>query len=771
MKALLSSLVCLFFIVCASCTSKKSLLVDAEKPISIVPWPASIQYLSSEFLVSEKTGICVEEEVAEVADQFQSMVKDFQGINLASRACDTNAIFFKLDVNLSDKGLESYVMDINTQGIVITAPQPAGLYYAAVSLAQMLSSRAEYSKEVLLPGLHIEDTPRYSWRGLMLDPARHFLVVDEVKKIIQQMAQLKMNRLHLHLTDDQGWRIEIKKYPRLTSVGAWRYPPSYPESANKREKPYGGFYTQEDIRDIVAYAASYHITVIPEIDMPGHAQAAVAAYPDIIGVTGDRPEVSHDWGINPYLFDTSDASMAFIKDVLDEVIALFPGQYIHLGGDEAIKDQWQASPEIKGQMQRLGVENAHKMQGWFMAELGEYLTQHGKRMIGWDEILEGGVPESASVMSWRGNAGTVEAVRLGHDVIQSSFYLDNLQSTRGDEPAGRLGFLSLSRVYNTNIMPAGLTPEERKHVLGAQGHLWSEYLMSPWYVQRAAFPRAVAIAEILWSQSSDLSWSSFLRRLPNQMQRFEQQGIVAADAAFAVNFGLKEGRNQAIKKGRAELVLSNQVDFGKIHYTLDGSEPNEHSTLYLKPIEIELNTQIKAITLDAQGRKLAATRHYDFSLSTLRTRDSSEFHTCYGGGFGLRMPLTADSPAAAPVYNSDIFHNCFVYPKASLDGVASVELQVAKLPRHYGLAHEAHKVKSYKKKSAFGDLVLYLDNCDSGKELTRVPLSDPKQGAIQESLVVSLPETTGVHNLCFIFAAPLSGPFYGVDSIELRPLH
>lgn len=771
MKPLLMAVLVWVATFCVSCSQNSSKVTADTEPPSLLPWPASLVYAAGEFSVSAATPICAGKLEAEVAQQLQTLIAELQGLNLPLRNCATPGISLSLQAPQREAAFdsdESYTLEINSRGIVIRAAKSAGLYYGAVTLAQLLSSNSEYASAVSLRAMRIQDTPRYAWRGLMLDPSRHFLPLSEVKTMIAQMAQLKLNRLHLHLSDDQGWRIEIKRYPRLTEVGGWRLEPAQANPKYPNNQAYGGFYTQDDIREIVAYAAKHHIEVIPEIDMPGHAQAAVAAYPEIIGVNGDRPQVSHDWGINPYLFSTSDASMQFIKHVLDEIIELFPYDYIHLGGDEAIKDQWQASAAIQAQIKSLGVKDAHQMQGWFMAQLGEYLVKRGKKMIGWDEILEGGVPPSATVMSWRGNAGTLASIRLGHDVVQSSFYLDNLQSTRADEPAGRLGFLSLSRVYHSDIMPAGLSPDQRKHILGAQGHLWSEFLNSPWYVQRAAFPRSAAIAEILWSRSSDLSWAGFLRRLPDQMQRFKRQNISAADMAFAVNFGLKQGRNAAIKQGRGALILDNQVNFGEIRYTLDGSEPSKNSSVYQKPLSLPLGSQVKAATFDNRGRILAATRVYEFSLPALRSRDSSQLQTCYGGGFGLRMPLTADSPNKKPVFNADIFHNCYVYPKAALAGIAELVVNIAKLPRHYGLAHEAHKVKTYPKQTAFGEMVVYLDQCDSGRELARIPLANPASSVREQALVAPLPATEGTHNLCVVFTAPLSGPFYAIDSMQLQ---
>ncbi len=747
---------------------------------SLIPWPASLEAQSGSFNIDADTPICAGEGTENEAQQLKRVLKSLVNLDLMVKKCSGQGIGLLLAETEKSKNPESYTLEVADSGVSISASARAGVYYGAMTFAQLLSSeRFKNNKKVnnsvtQLDGLHIEDYPRYQWRGLMLDPARHFLPVDNVKKVIDQMGQLKFNTLHLHLSDDQGWRLEIKRYPRLTEVGAWRTPPATGSLADNAKK-YGGFYTQDDIRDIVSYAAQRHITIVPELDMPGHAQAAVAAYPHIIGVNSDapksRPDVSHDWGINPYLFSTRKESMDFIKHVLDEVIELFPGNYVHLGGDEAVKDQWEASPAIQAQMKALGIASEKEMQSWFMSELGEYLHARGKRMLGWDEILDGGVPATATVMSWRGTAGAITAARLGHDVVVSPapvLYLDNLQSRRGDEPAGRLAITTLSSVYKFEITPHVLNTEQQRHILGAQANLWSEYLLSPWYVERAAFPRAGAVAEILWTKSSDLSWASFLARTADQMERYRRQSIAAADSAFAVDFGLSKGRNVALETGKSEFMLSNQANFGDIRYTLDDTEPTVRSTAYAAPFIIETGTRVKAATFDSKGRMLADVRTYDFSKQTLRTRESNQLRPCYGGDFGLRVPLTADSPAASPVYDVDIFHDCFVYPSANLQGISTLSVESAILARNYGLAHDAHKVKSYPNQTPFGEMVVYKDVCETGDELARVALTDPAATPQRKTLEADLLPVDGTHDLCIVFTAPLSGPFYAIERAHLQ---
>ncbi len=752
---------------------------SAPEP-SLIPWPAKIATQRELFAVNGQTPICARGAAESVAGILQATVKAIQGLDLKTRRCGRGpAIELVLSPSASVADTEGYTLDVSATGIRIEARTGAGLLYGAMTAAQLLSTgvqdaRQDAKRAVAVRRVHIEDFPRFKWRGLMLDPARHFLSVVDVKTIMDQMTQHKLNVLHLHLTDDQGWRLQIKRYPELTTIGAWRNPPS---SGGPAGDPgvYGGFYTQEDIRDLVTYAAARYITLVPEIDLPGHAQAVVAAHPQL-SVPGDHPAVSTNWGVNYYLYNTNADSLTFVKNVLDEVMDLFPGKYIHLGGDEAIKTQWKASPAIQSQMKALGIRNEEALQSWFMEQIGRYLAEHGRTMVGWDEILQGGVPSTATVMSWRGTQGAITAARLGHDVVLSpapTLYFDNLQSRRDDEPAGRLAIATLSQVYSFEVMPTVLSAEEGRHVLGAQANLWSEYLMSAWYVQHAAFPRVDALSEAVWSQPASMSWAGFLERLPAQMQRYRRQGIAAADSAFAVDFQLPDGRTAALQAGVGAVTLGNQTAFGQIRYTLDGTEPTTHSKLYTRPLLLKLGTVIKAAAFSRHGRLLAAVRSYDFNADTLLSRSSNQLQGCPGGDLGLRLPLTPDSPATAPVYDMDVLHSCFVYPKAFLTGARALGFDIARLPRNYGLANnytteEARDlVKSYPARTPFGELVIYQDRCQTGAELARVALPDPASSANRQSLQAPIAPVAGEHNMCFIFTASTDGPWYVIGSAQV----
>ena len=742
-------------------------LAGATQP-SLIPWPAQVMEVPGSFTVDSQTPVCADGVAGKVAQRLKATLQAVQGLDLKTHRCDRAGIALVVSATASVADSEGYTLDVDATGMRIVARTEAGLYYGAMTAAQLLSAGTARGATVRLAGVHIEDLPRFKWRGLMLDPVRHFLSVQAVETLIEQLGQHKLNVLHLRLTDDQGWRIEIKQYPQLTQVGAWRTPPSN-GGPDSESGVYGGFYTQEDIRQIVAYAAERYITVVPEIDLPGHAQAVVASYPEV-GVTGDRPAVSSDWGVNPYLYNTSTASLTFVKNVLDEVLALFPGKYIHLGGDEAVKDQWKASPTVQAQMKTLGIADENGLQSWFMEQIGTYLAQHDRSMVGWDEILEGGVPANATVMSWRGIQGAISAARLGHDVVLSpapTLYFDNLQSHRDDEPAGRLTVAPLSQVYNFEVVPAALSLEEGSHVLGAQANLWSEYLLSDGYVQHAAFPRVDALSEAVWTPAARMGWAGFLDRLSVQMQRYQRQSIAAADSAFAIDFDVVGGRNAAVENEGGAVRLVNQVGFGAIRYTLDGSEPDRRAKLYTVPLTLKLGTLIRAAAFSADGLPLAVARSYPFSADTLLTRSSNQLEACPGDNLRLRLPLTPDSPATKPVYDVDLLQGCYIYPKAPLGRVAALRVDIARLARNFALANRKNQLKSHPARTRFGELVVYQDRCESGPEIARVALSDPAMSEARQSVQPAIAPVAGEHDLCLMFTAPVSGPLYAIDAVRL----
>jgi hexosaminidase len=432
---------------------------------------------------------------------------------------------------------EGYELEVTPSAATVTAQTDAGMFYGAMTLWQMLTAEPRRTR---LPALRISDAPRFKWRGLMLDSARHYQSPEFIRQLIDAMAAHKLNVLHWHLTDDQAWRLEIRKHPKLTDVGAWRVPAGQGPAADidpatGRPRLYGGFYSQEEVRQLVAYAAERHVTIVPEIEMPGHASAAIAAYPQLAVAPSPSTKVPADWGVYPSIFNTDEATIGFLQDVLDEVVQLFPSTYIHVGGDEAVKDQWKASPKIQAQMRALGVKDEHALQSWFIQRMERHLASRGRRLIGWDEILEGGLAPNATVMSWRGIDGAVAAARAGHDAVLSPapvLYFDHRLTDRTDEPPGRGKVVSLAEVYAFDPAPAQLSGAERGHILGVQGNLWTEHVRTEPRAAYRLFPKGLAVAEIGWSPAERRDYPDFARRAEQAVARLKRMGFPAADTPF-----------------------------------------------------------------------------------------------------------------------------------------------------------------------------------------------------------------------------------------------
>lgn len=429
-------------------------------------------------------------------------------------------------------GREGYRLIVDAEGAIIVGNDPAGVFYGAQTLRQLLPADAYRDAplggaEWTLPAVSVTDAPRFRWRGVMLDVARHFVPKREVLRFIDLLAMHKLNVLHLHLTDDQGWRVEIRRYPRLTEAGSWRTrsqvgaakPPVFDE------RPHGGFFTQDDIREIVAYADARHVAVVPEIDVPGHSQAAIHAYPEL-GECGQIP-VGDQWGIFEEVLAVTDNVLEFYRGVLDELIELFPSTYVHVGGDECPKTQWRASASAQRRIKEEGLADEDELQSWFIRQLDEHLTSRGRRLVGWDEILEGGLAPGATVMSWRGEEGGVAAARAGHDVVMSptrTSYLDYRQSESGDEPVPVGTLLRTEDVYLAEPVPPGLTEQESAHVLGAQVNVWTEHIDTPRRLDYMVFPRLSAFAEQVWS-SGERDYAEFEPRLRRHLERLDAVGV------------------------------------------------------------------------------------------------------------------------------------------------------------------------------------------------------------------------------------------------------
>jgi hexosaminidase len=506
-------------------------------PIDIlIPKPVKLTPMDGVFRLTADTIIAASGAASTIGHTLAQALTPATGYWLAvtSLHSGANAIEIELSPELARLGGEGYQLNVAQEKVALRAPQPAGLFYGVQSLLQLLPPEILRQAQVenvawTIPCIQIEDTPAFGWRGAMLDVGRHFAPKAFVKKFIDLLALHKLNTFHWHLTEDQGWRIEIEQYPRLTEIGAWRKEtligkPDRNNPANDKYdgKPHGGFYTQDDVREIVAYARARYVNVVPEIEMPGHAQAAIAAYPEL-GNTGQPIEVGATWGIYENVYNVEESTFQFLQNVLAEVLALFPSPFIHIGGDECPKAQWKASPQAQARMKELGLQDEEELQSYFVRRMDEFLTGHGRRLVGWDEILEGGLAPNATVMSWRGEKGGIAAARAGHDVVMApntSTYLDYYQSEdRSKEPLAIGGFVSLEKVYTYQPIPQELTPEEARHVLGAQAQLWAEYMPDTRHVEYMAFPRLCALAEATWTPGAAKDYADFTRRLGTHLKR------------------------------------------------------------------------------------------------------------------------------------------------------------------------------------------------------------------------------------------------------------
>jgi len=508
-----------------------------ERQPSLVPKPVRMTVENSLFRLSAGTVIVADSAVLAEARLLAREIEPATGYWLEVKRSPVSSvprIEMKIDPSLTKLGEEGYRVAVTPKSVVIRAPKPAGIFYGSRSLLQLLPP--EIFRQALVSGVEwtipcvqIEDYPRFQWRGAMLDASRHFMPKEFVKKFIDLLALQKMNSFHWHLTDDQGWRLEIKKYPKLTEVGAWRKQTlvGHLEHRSSQEPkfdgiPHGGFYTQDDAREIVEYARERHINVVPEIEMPGHAQAAIAAYPEL-GNTANQLEVSPIWGISENIFNPKESTILFLEDVLSEVMEIFPSKFIHTGGDEAVKVQWKASPEAQARIKELGLKDEEEMQGYFTRRMDEFLTAKGRRLIGWDEILEGGLAPNATVMSWRGEKGGIDAAKAGHDVVMAPTdytYLDYYQSKEtSKEPLGIGDYLPLDVVYNYEPIPAEIPAEFASHVLGSQGQLWTEYMATAKNVEYMTFPRLAALSEVTWCPKREKNYPEFLIRLETYLKR------------------------------------------------------------------------------------------------------------------------------------------------------------------------------------------------------------------------------------------------------------
>jgi hexosaminidase len=735
----------------------------------LIPMPARLEARAGTYILHDAAVIATRGKAADAAARyFTELTARTRGLHFKLRtavAAMPAAIDFAQEPRLAASlGQEGYRLEIGPGGARISAAGAAGLFYGGITLWELLTPDTGRSDTATLPQLSIQDRPRFTWRGLMLDSARHFQSVSEIEQLIDWMALHKLDVLQWHLTDDQAWRLEIDGYPQLTAVGGCRRAVG-PDAAltGSPDKPYCGSYTQAEAREVVAYAAARHVTVVPEIEMPGHAQAAIAAYPEF-GVTGTRPPVSTDWGVHSYIYNPDAKTLRFLQGVLDQVMAIFPSTFIDVGGDEALKDQWKASPMVQAQMRSLGLKDEDALQAWMIRQIQGYLQSHGRRLIGWDEILSGGLPQQAAVMSWHGGEPAMAAAAQGHDVVLASsptLYLDDLQSGAHDEPPGRPPVVSLHDVYGFDPLPTAIPAAAAGHVLGAQINLWTEYMPTFARDQHAIFPRMAAFAEAVWSPAAGRDWQDFLARMPTQLARYRTLGIGYADSAFAPRFALASQAD-----GKIKVSLEDQSGSGELHYSMDGSAPTQHSPRYDKPLQLSPPSQLQAATFAADGVELSAPRQQTADLSTLHSRDSDALVTC---AEKLVLRIEDDRPLQGPrpVYRTDIMDMCWQWKGAPLDGIGHIKLTLGDMPWNYQLAHDITGVVQ-RPDSGAPSVEIHLDGCD-GHRLASLSLAEAAKTELQTTLTATLPPTQGGHDLCILVTGSPVRSFWGLDRVELLP--
>lgn len=564
--------------------------------VSLVPKPAKMELKSGSFIIDHSVRIKVSgKEAIKGRDLLLSFVRENFDIVL-------NSGNSKKGISLiedSSMPSEAYNLIIDEDNVVLRG-NSAGLFYGIQTLQQLFYVEGG---RLILPALVIEDKPRFEYRGVMLDVARYFYSIDYLKEFIDLMAHYKLNVFHWHLTEDGGWRIEIKKYPQLTQRGAWRNSTQYgPDRAVHQDRlPHGGFYTQEQIKDLVEYASERHVTIIPEVEMPGHCMAALSVFPEF-SCKGDPLAIPVAWGIQENIFCAgNDAVFSFLEDVLSEVILLFPSKYIHIGGDEAPKKRWQECPKCQKRIKEEGLKDEYALQSYFIRRIERFLNSKGKQIIGWDEILEGGLSPNATVMSWRGEAGGIAAATQHHDVIMAPnvfLYLDYYQSdNREIEPqaAWWVPSLTLEKTYSYEPYTSHLTEEQQKYIKGVQGNLWGEFIHSEDWTYYMGYPRILALAEIGWSPQGR-EYQDFLCRVPQRLAYLDKKGIP---------FRIPEADEVRIEDGKAEITFKPLVDGAEIYYTLDGTNPLQYGKLYRQKLSVPLTLQgiqVKYVVVLPSGR-------------------------------------------------------------------------------------------------------------------------------------------------------------------------
>jgi hexosaminidase len=589
-------------------------------PQNIIPEPVKMEVREGYFELNESTLISVNgEEAYSDADIFNEYLKNIYGFDLkieTSSNVKENVIMLD-KVMRDDIPQNSYEISMDTKAIRISGD---GIHFALQTLKQLLSNK--FNKGFLIPCVYILDYARYNYRGMHLDVARHFFPKEFVKKYIDYIAMYKMNYFHWHLTDDQGWRIEIKKYPKLTENGAWRkgiLTGKYKDKSRAGDTAiYGGYYTQEDIKEIVEYAAKRHITVIPEIEMPGHSLAALSSYPEY-SCTGGPFEVSREWGVFEDIFCPKEETFTFLENILSEVAELFPSHFIHIGGDEAPKDRWKSCKNCQELIKKERLKDESELQSYFVQRIEKFLKSKNKTLIGWDEILEGGLAPNAVVMSWRGTEGGIEAAKQNHNVIMTPgeyCYLDHYQGDPRTEPVAIGGYTTVEKVYSFEPTPAELSGDQQYKILGAQGNVWAEYIITPDKVEYMIFPRIAALSEVLWTPPEKKNYQHFKDRLRKHFELLDELKINYSKAVY--DLGVKY--SQAKNKEGLSVELSAPFSNSEIHFTVNGNEPGLYSQKYSSPLILKNSVTLKAAYFE-NGVKQGNTFIQEFSINKATGKD------------------------------------------------------------------------------------------------------------------------------------------------------
>lgn len=605
----------------AACSS-----VQQSADYRVVPLPNEITPMEGKaFTLDNRVKILYPEGDADMqrnAGFLAGYVLESTGKVLAVEAGATGSHAIVLRLGLQTENPEAYLLEVNEDQVTITGSSAAGVFYGIQTLRKSLPVAKD--AQVVLPPVRVNDAPRFAYRGMMLDVCRHFFSLDSVKRYIDMLALHNINRFHWHLTDDQGWRIEIKKYPQLTQIGSQRKETVIGRNSGKYDGiPYGGYYTQEEAREIVAYAKDRYITVIPEFEMPGHMQGVLAAFPEL-GCTGGPYDVWTQWGVSEDVICAgNDKSLELIKDVLAELIEIFPSEYIHVGGDECPKTRWEKCPKCQAKIRQLGLRDdkehtaEQRLQSYIITEAEKFLNAHGRKIIGWDEILEGGVAPNATVMAWRGAGEGVKAAKMRHDVIMvptTYFYFDYYQTNILDEePLAIGGYVPIEKVYSFEPYQKELTAEENKHIIGLQANLWTEYVTSFRHVEYMVLPRMAALSEIQWTQPQFKDYGDFLERMPKMFDIYDIYGYNYARHLFDV----KANFLPDTVAGTLTVTLST-LDGANIHYTLDGTKPSANSPKYTGPLTLKENCTFKAAAIRPAGSSRVYTAEINLNKASLK---------------------------------------------------------------------------------------------------------------------------------------------------------